>query len=199
MTENKRREKNIVERSRKVHRTGRGLLQALLTVVVIILGIGGAIVLIKLKKPPQRQEQQVQPPLVKVEQLRVKDIPMVVQGYGTVNPKVGVDIVPEVAGKVVHVHPELKVGGLIRANEKIMEIDPRDYELAVQQSDAAVADAKVKLETEQAEAEVARREWSEIHPDTEPTSPLVLREPQIRKAQAALESAEAQLAAATET
>jgi multidrug efflux system membrane fusion protein len=120
MVENRRKAKDIVELPRKVHRTGRGLLQALLTVVVIALGIGGAIVLIKLKKPPQRQEQQVQPPLVKVEQLRVKDIPMVVQGYGTVNPKVGVDIVPEVAGKVVHVHPELKVGGLIRANEEIM-------------------------------------------------------------------------------
>ncbi|MGD8500226.1 MAG: efflux RND transporter periplasmic adaptor subunit, partial [Phycisphaerales bacterium] len=109
------------------------------------------------------------------------------------NPKVEVDIVPEVAGKVVHIHPELKVGGLIHGNETILQIDPRDYELAVRQADAAVADANVKLETEQAEADVARKEWNELHPDTEPPSPLVLREPQIRKAKAMLESAEAQL------
>jgi len=49
---------------------------------------------------------------------------------------------------------------------------------------------------EQAEAEVARTEWKQLHPDTEPTSPLVLREPQIRKAKALLDSSEAQLATA---
>ena len=135
-------------------------------------------------------------PLVKIEQVHVRDIPMFIQGYGTVNPTVEVDIIPEVAGKVVFIHPQLKVGGLIRSNEKILQIDPRDYELAVRQAEAAVADTTVLLETEQAEAQVARKEWSGLHPDTEPVSALVLREPQIRKAQAALDSAKAQLAIA---
>lgn len=183
-------------RYRKSYRAGRGLLQALLAIVIIGAGIAGAVIFIKLKKPPQRKEQGVQAPLVEVVQLRSKDIQMVVQGYGTVNPKVEVDIIPEVAGKVVSIHPELIVGGLIPANQKILRIDPRDYELAVRQAEAAVADARVKLETEQAEAEVARTEWRQLHPDTEPTSPLVLREPQIRKAQAMLDSSEAQLATA---
>jgi len=196
MTESRRKDREIAGRPRAAHRTARGLLQALFTIIIVILGVVGAIVLIKLKKPPKRMEQDVQAPLVKVEQLRVRDIPMIVQGYGTVNPKVEVDIVPEVAGKVLYIHPELKVGGLIPGNEKILQIDPRDYELAVRQADAAVIDAGVKLETEQAEADVARKEWSELHPDSEPTSPLVLREPQIRKAEAMLESAEAQLDAA---
>ena len=175
---------------------GRGLLQALLAIVIVGAGIAGAVIFIKLKKPPQRKGQAAQAPLVEVVQLRSKDIPMVVQGYGTVKPKVQVDIIPEVAGKVVSIHPELIVGGLIRANQKILRIDPRDYELAVRQAEAAVADARVKLETEQAEAEVARTEWRQLHPDTEPTSPLVLREPQIRKAKAMLDSSEAQLATA---
>ena len=181
---------------RRFHRTGRGLLQALLAMVIVGAGIAGAVIFIKLKRPPQRKEQAAQAPLVEVMQLQSKDIPMVVQGYGTVSPKVQVDIIPEVAGKVVSIHPELIVGGLIRANQKILQIDPRDYELAVRQAEAAVADARVKLETEQAEAEVARTEWSQLHPDTEPTSPLVLREPQIRKAKAMLDSSEAQLATA---
>ena len=196
MIESKRKEKDIVKRPRKAHRTARGLLQALFAIVIVTLGVVGAIIFIKLKKPPQRKQQDVRAPLVKVEQLHVRDIPMIIQGYGTVKPKVEVDVVPEVAGKVVHIHPELKVGGLIHGNETILQIDPRDYELAVRQAQAAVADANVKLETEQAEADVARKEWSQLHPDTEPTSLLVLREPQIRKAKAMLESAEAQLATA---
>ena len=196
MTEDRIKEKVVIERSQKTKGKTHGLLQALLTIFIILLGICAAALLIKYKKQPERIEQNVQAPLVKVEQVRVRDIPMIVQGYGTVSPKVEVDIIPEVAGKVVSIHPELKVGGFIRRNENILEIDPRDYELAVQQAEAAVADATVLLDTEQAEAQVARKEWSDLHPDTEPSSALVLREPQIRKAKATLDSAQAQLAMA---
>jgi len=185
-----------VSKHRRFHRSGRGLLQALLAIIIVGAGIAGAVIFIKLKKPPERKQQGEQAPLVEVEQLHSEDIRMTVRGYGTVSPKVQVDIIPEVAGKVVYIHPELIVGGLIRANEAILRIDPRDYELSVRQAEAAVVDASVKLETEQAEADVARTEWSQLHPDTEPTSSLVLREPQIRKAKAMLDSSEAQLATA---
>ena len=196
MTKNDKTESEFMKPIHVIKKMSSGRLQPLLAVGIVIAGVLIALVFIKLKKSPQRMEQDVLAPLVKVEQLHVQDIPMVVRGYGTVSPKVEVDLVPEVAGKVVYIHPELKVGGLIPANRKILQIDPRDYELGVQQADAAVADAQVKLETEQAEAKVAHREWNELHPNTEPTSPLVLREPQIRKAKAALESAKAQLATA---
>ena len=196
MTEDRKKEKEGIEQSQKIQGKSHGLLQALLTIFIILLGISAAVLLIKYKKRPERIEQDIQAPLVKVVQVRVRDIPMVVQGYGTVSPKVEVDIIPEVAGKVVSIHPELKVGGFIQRNENILEIDPRDYELAVQQAEATVADATVLLDTEQAEAQVARKEWSDLHPDTEPSSTLVLREPQIRKAKATLDSAKAQLATA---
>jgi RND family efflux transporter MFP subunit len=160
------------------------------------VGVVVALVFTKLKKPPRRVEQPALAPLVKVQRLESNDIQMVVQGYGTVRPKAELDIIPEVAGKVVYVHAELKAGGVIRANEKILRIDPSDYELAVQQARAAVAEAQVRLDTEVAEADVARREWRQLNPETEPDSPLVFREPQIRRARAGLESAQAQLATA---
>ena len=87
-------------------RAGRGFLQALLAIIIIGIGIAGAVTFIMLKKPPERKEQDLQAPLVEVVQLHSKDIPMVVQGYGTVTPKVEVDIIPEVAGKVIYIHPE---------------------------------------------------------------------------------------------
>ena len=193
MNHNRSKTQQIAGPRHDTRRKSSGFFQALLAIFIVVLGVAVTIVLVKLKKPPERAEQEVQAPLVEVEQLRVQDIPMIVRGYGVVNPRVEVDIVPEVAGKVVFVHPEFKVGGLIRANEEILKIDPRDYESAVRQGSASVEDAKVKLDTEQAEADVARKEWDALHPGVEPTSPLVLREPQIRKARAALESAEAQL------
>lgn len=186
-------ERKSVKQIGKADRAARALKQALLAVAIVIVGIVIALIFVKLRKPPRQMKQEVLLPLVKVQQLHVQDIPMVIRGHGTARPKVEVDIVPEVPGKVVHIHPELKVGGLIPANEEMLKIDPRDYELAVQQAEATVADAQVRLDTEQAEAEVARREWEELHPNTEPTSPLVVREPQIRKAKATFESAKAQL------
>jgi RND family efflux transporter MFP subunit len=172
------------------------LLRFLIPLGIIGAGVLVMVILVKSKKLPQRVEKNTPAPLVEVQKLNVRDIQMVVRGFGTVSPKVQVEIVPQVAGKVVYFNPQFKVGGFVRAGEKLLQIDPRDYELALQQARAIVADATVKLDLEKAEAQVARKEWEQLNPDTEPTSPLVLREPQIRQAQALLESARAQLATA---
>lgn len=173
-----------------------GRFQALLAVGIVIAGVLIALVFIKFKKTPQRKELEILAPLVKVERLERRDIQMVIHGYGTVSPRVQVEIVPQVSGKVVWVNPQFKAGGFIRRGEQILKIDPRDYDLAVRQANSAVAEAQVKLDLEMAEAKVAREEWQQINPDKEPTSPLVFREPQIRQALAKLESAKAGLATA---
>lgn len=166
-------------------------LQRILALGILVMGILFMFVLVKLRRPPKRAEQERLSPLVKVKQLNIGDIQMVIRGFGTISPKVEVEIVPQVSGKVVWVNPRLKAGGFIAAGEQILQIDPRDYELAVQQAEAVVAEAQVKLDLEKAEAKVVQREWEQLYPGTEPDSPLVLREPQIRQAQARLESARA--------
>lgn len=148
------------------------------------------------RKPPVRTERKIVAPLVKVQIVRQQDIQMVVQGYGTVQPKVQAEVVPQVSGKVVAINPDFKDGGFIEAGEALITIDPRDYELAVQRAQAEVARAEVELDIERAEAEVSRQEWEQLNPGTEPPSPLVVREPQIRQAQTRLEAAKAVLATA---
>jgi RND family efflux transporter MFP subunit len=49
------------------------------------------------------------------------------------------------------------------------------------------------LEQQRAEAEVARQEWDALHPGEPPPSGLVVREPQVRQAEAELAAAEADL------
>jgi RND family efflux transporter MFP subunit len=189
-------ESELMKRNCKTKRMRSGLIQLLIVLGVIILGIVITVVLVKLKKPPKQEKPEILAPLVKVEQLSRKDIQMVVRGYGTVSPRVQVEIVPQVSGKVVWVNPQFKPGGFIRSGEKIIKIDPRDYELSVRQADASVAEAQVQLDLEKAEGQVAREEWRQLHPNKEPVSPLVFREPQVRQAEARLESAKAGLAVA---
>jgi len=167
--------------------------------VVLVLLIGGSVVtylLVTSRKPPQKVRPRILPPLVETKTLRASDITMEVRGFGTVKPVVQVEVVPQVSGNIVFVNPHFKAGGFIKAGRLIARIDPRDYELAVQQAQSAVSDAEVKLAIEDAEAEVARAEWEKLKPGTEPPSPLVLRRPQLRQAQLNLEAARAKLAQA---
>jgi len=184
-----------VSEMKSVNRYAGGRVIAQAVLALLLLGVGGtaAGLFVKFRRPPVRVEEPNVAPLVKVVQLHERDIRMTVTGYGTVKPKAQVEIIPEVAGKIVAVHPQLQVGGVIRAGEQLLQIDRRDYELAVQQAKASVAEAQVRLDMELAEAEVARREWESLHPGEQPDSSLVLREPQVRQAKALLESAKAQL------
>jgi len=170
-------------------------LKIVIPVIVLIAGIAAAAVITSARKAPPRVDRAPLGPLVEVLPVEVADVPVVVSGHGEVVARVSVDIVPQVAGQVVATHPSLVAGGFFKAGDVLVEIDPRDYELAVERAQAAVARAKVTLEREQAEAEVAREEWNGLHPDEEPTA-LVIREPQIRQAEAEYAAAKADLSVA---
>jgi RND family efflux transporter MFP subunit len=133
---------------------------------------------------------------VEVLTVAASDIAVEVNGRGEVSPKTMVNVVPQVGGVIVEIHRSLAAGGFVQAGELLVRIDPRDYELAVARAEAAVARAQTSVDRETAEADIARGEWYAMHPDTDPPSGLVVREPQIRQAQAELVAAEADLATA---
>jgi len=169
--------------------------------VLLIIGIlaVGVIVLLLLKalrRPPAKKESQVLAPLLNVCVVNIKDFQMIVRGYGTVEPKVEVQVVPQVSGRVVSCHKDFVNGGFFKAGEPLITIDQRDYKLAVQNAEATVAASQVYLDREMAEAKVARQEWEQLNPGSKPESPLVLREPQIAEAKARLKASEAGLATA---
>lgn len=164
-----------------------------LAVLILMIGIFLMLAMKKLRKPPQQSDNKVLAPLVEVKSIDPCDMQMVISGFGTVNARLEVEIVPQVTGNVIEVHPQFKAGGFIPAGETIIKIDPRDYELTVKQARAAIQQAKVQLQIEVAESKVAREEWDQLNPGVEPESPLVLRGPQIQQARADLESAKAKL------
>ncbi|MFH1614748.1 MAG: efflux RND transporter periplasmic adaptor subunit [Planctomycetota bacterium] len=170
--------------------------QAVLAAGIIVCGLLIAGGLIASAEAPKRSQPDIAAPLVRAQQVARQSIQVIVKGNGTVQAKTVVQIIPQVSGKVVRVSDNLVNGGFFRANEPLLSIDKRDFELSMQRAAAGVARAKVKLDLESAEGEVARREWEQLHPDTAPPTSLVVREPQIRQAKAELEAAEAELATA---
>ena len=171
-------------------------LKIVLPIVILFAGIAGAVLLASSRKTPPRVERAAPGPLVEVLSAGLADVPIVVEGHGEVVAKVSVEVVPQVAGRVVEVSPMMVAGGFFKADQTLFVIEPRDYELGVDRSQAAVARAEVQLERELAEANVARQEWDELNPGEAPSSGLVVREPQVRQAKAELEAARADLAVA---
>ncbi|MGZ8947081.1 MAG: efflux RND transporter periplasmic adaptor subunit, partial [Methylococcaceae bacterium] len=76
----------------------------------------------------------------------------------------------------------------------MLTIDPRDYDYAIIEAEARIAEARRELISEQAQGEQARNEWQALG-NGKPT-PLAVREPQLAEARAKLKSAEAELAKA---
>jgi len=171
-------------------------LKIVLPIVVLLAGVAGAVLLASSRKAPPRVERAAPGPLVEVLVAGPTDVPIIVEGHGEVVAKVAVEVVPQVVGRVVEVSSSMVAGGFFRADQVLFVIEPRDYELGVDRSQAAVARADVQLERELAEATVARQEWDELHPGEAPSSGLVVREPQVRQAKAELEAAKADLAVA---
>ena len=169
------------------------VIQLFAVIVVIAIGVGFAKLLVSLKKPPEKKEVKVAAPLLNAQVVHRDTMQMVVRGFGTAGPAIEVQIVPQVSGVVVESHNDFVNGGFFKAGEALIVIDQRDYKLAVENAEAAVAAAQVQVDQEAAEAEVAKKEWALLHPEKEPESALVFREPQIRQAKAQLRAAKAQL------
>ncbi len=188
-----------VNRSHGRGNRGRGRRRRLRAVLVLLIlaGVGALVLLLTdFRKAPESAGAQLPGPGVTAGGAGAGHGPGAIQGRGKVAPKVVVDITPEVAGRVTFLHAGCKTGGLIPAGEKILQIDPADYELAVRQARAAVAEAQARLDTEAAEAQVMSRDWHQMNPERQPDSLPVLWELRVRQVRAALESAQARLAAA---
>lgn len=168
----------------------------LLPIVVLALGIGGMRLLLHARKPPVPTPHVTVGPVVEVMTVHVGDHQAVVTATGTIQPRRAAAITPEVGGRIVEVAPNLVAGGLFSDGDLFFAIEATDYRLAVEQAHAAAAQARVELATTEGRAEVARNEWQRLHPAGEPPPPLVVYEPQLASARAAVAAAEASVARA---
>jgi multidrug resistance efflux pump len=185
------------DRSQGRANQGRHRRWRVLLALLVLVGVGLLVLLLTdFRRTPESAEARFPAPAVAADGASDGPVARAILGRGTVAPTVVVDITPEVAGRVTFIHSGLRAGGLIPAGEKILQIDPADYELAVRQGQAMVAEGQARLDTETAEAQVTRRDWRQANPERPPDSPLIFREPQVRQARAALEAAQARLAAA---
>ncbi len=135
-------------------------------------------------------------PTVQVQSLQPSDYQTTVTTMGTVVPAQEVVLKSRVSGEIIEIHPEFTEGGYIIKNNRLLQIDPEDYRLALTDKQGAVANARYALKLELGHQAVAKREWellNESKPAQEMEKELALRKPHLEKARADLAAAEAEL------
>lgn len=152
---------------------------------------------------PSRSPAAPALPVVEVLDSTPQDHPVRIHAWGRVSEEDAVELFPQVAGKLLYLHPQLVPGGTIPAGETLAEIDPRDYELEVKAAEAGLAKAEARLAIEGARRKLAGKELRMLEKADkldQRSRALVLREPQLREARAevaaarhALEKAQLQL------
>ena len=164
---------------------------------LLILAVGAAITVALVKTAPEPVTQPPRDEGVLVETLRVQpgSHRIRIDANGTVVPSRTVSLEPQVSGRVVWRHPALEQGGRVAAGEALVKLDRAEFELAVEQAKTEVTQAQSELALERSRRRVAQREWDLFGKDLPKGADksLVLREPQLKAARAALEAARSRL------
>lgn len=170
-----------------------------LPLLILIAGILGARALIASRPPVPRVNQEAAPTLVEVLTVHAQDEQAVLQAYGTVRAHRELTLFPRVEGYVIAQHDDLTDGGLVRAGEVLLKIDPQDYRLAVDTERGNLARAEFELQVEQGNQVVAHQEWELLEPSIETSEMgrlLALRQPHLKEKRAAVDAAKSRLAQA---
>ncbi|MGJ3242656.1 MAG: efflux RND transporter periplasmic adaptor subunit [Opitutales bacterium] len=156
---------------------------------LVVLAAGLVFLLTRLRPEPDTSEPERAIPAVEVFPVAAAPVQLQVETQGTVSPFRETTLTAEVSGRIIEVSPAFQTGAFVDAGDRLLKIDPTDYEAALASARSELARAELALSQEKAAREQARADWERLGRG-EP-APLVLREPQIAQARAAIEAARA--------
>lgn len=143
-------------------------------------------------EPPKPVAQERQKLKTEKSTLNRTDYQVLIDSQGSLRAQQETTITPLVSGTVIKIHPTFEDGSFFKKGDILLELDPADLETSVFASESRLARAEAALIQEQARAKQAKLNWQDIGYEEEP-SPLVLRIPQLREAEANVNAAKADL------
>nr|WP_205600937.1 efflux RND transporter periplasmic adaptor subunit [Halomonas socia] len=148
------------------------------------------------ERQPPAQPALVQRPSVAVLHVQASRHEARVEGYGELRPRHELNVIAQVAGQVLEMADGFETGRQLSRGELLVRLEDESYREALASAEATLASARVTLLEEQRQGQQAGAEWRSAGLAGEPDSELVLRQPQLAAAQAALRHAERSLASA---
>lgn len=164
-----------------------------LPLAIVVAGVLTISVLVVAKPKPVPQPAPEAPANVQVNvvEIRPDTLQLAVTAQGTVTPRREISLVAQVSGQVVSVEDHFVDGGFFAADERLIQIDDRDYQAALLAASSRLAAAEQRLAEEEGLSRQARREWRDLGDDS--ANDLFMRKPQLAAAKANLAAAKADL------
>lgn len=94
---------------------------------------------------------------VRIEAVEARDLVASVTASGQVQPRTKVDVAADISGRIVRL--AVKEGQMVRRGDFLLQIDPEQYEAAVQRAEAALSSAKAQAAQSRANFLQAERSY----------------------------------------
>ncbi|TQV80093.1 efflux RND transporter periplasmic adaptor subunit [Exilibacterium tricleocarpae] len=175
-----------------------GYKKLLYPVCILLCGLGAMLGFASLSKEPVRRVVETPAQPVHVAPVEYTARQLRVFSQGVVQPKYQTRLTAEVEGKIIYLAGGFVRGGFVKKGELLVQVDAEDYQAALTEAEAQLAEAEAAYELELARGRIARDE-RRTHQAI--ASRLGLRKPQlametarVKAASAALRRAESDLA-----
>lgn len=166
-------------------------------IVLPLAIIVGAIVLssamFALKPEPAKLESPETAVAVEIIALEKTAAQLLISSQGTVLPRTRSALISEVSGAVLTVSQQYVVGGVFNSGDVLMQLDPTDYQVALQRAQAKLISMNAQLSFERARSAQAEKEWAMTGRPAAEAPLLALRKPYLAEAQANVLQAEAEV------
>lgn len=167
--------------------------KVLLPVAVIAAAAAISVIITIMRPAPLKLEAPDTAVAVKTLLLYAQSANLLVESQGTVLPRTQTKLISEVSGAVLSLSPKFVVGGTFEAGEIMLQLDPTDYEVALQRAEARLISMNAQATFELARATQARKEWAMTGRPATEAPLLALRQPYLAEARANVLQAEAEV------
>jgi len=161
--------------------------------MLVFVGIAALMVIFN-TEPDVQRESAVRETAMLVEVTGVESgtFRPVIEAMGTVRPAREVTLRPRISGEVVEMAPEFVPGGEVGQGEVLLRMDDADYRIALEQRQSELQQSIAALEIEHGRQQIAENDFRQLNKELQPENrALVLREPQLKSAEAAVRAARA--------
>jgi len=164
-------------------------LQAVLVAAVALLALAGVALMSYLQPQPELRDIASRVEKIEAISAQLQSFTPTVNTQGVVESRLTISLKAQAAGQVVYTSDKFLAGGFFQRDELILQVDPRDYELALVEAQVTVATAEQTLSKERELSRLAFVDWQQY--SKAQASDLVLRIPQLREAEAGVKGARA--------
>ena len=116
----------------------------------VVVGVGAFFAITAARKGEKPTE-------VRIEAVDSRDLVASVTASGQVQPRTKVDVAADISGRIVRL--AVKEGQMVKRGDFLLEIDPEQYEAAVQRAEAALSSAKAQAAQARANYLQAKRTY----------------------------------------